>query len=808
MTQATLNASATTAPAAPRPRFKYLNNVYFQDGLLLTTLLSALLYLVLAVSMDAAGHVESGMGLVVPVTFGAIVLGTLMSYSRFDSFFALSHALFTGLALILFMMTRLPTAAEIAPFLDRGLPELQARAYFVLLRLLNWVDAAISGSASADNYVFIFEIAFLLWWLAFLGMWSILRYGYLWRAVVPAGLALVINAYYAPQPIWALLAIFSVLALFLLVRAHLAEQQLRWRDQRVHVTHEVGWDFARTGMTYSLIVLTLAWMAPGLGRNVQIRQMLAPLNERWEQTSQDINRLYQGLNRRELASNGTFGRSLTLGGERNVGDSLLFNVATAQGRYWRAVVFDTYTGKGWLNTNETQVLLPSLQPAPIADWSSRTPLTQTVTLMAPSGNVVFGVPDVRQLDMPVDVLISGVPAPGLAAPPLVEADADGVVAPSTVEFSMVRTRRQLESGDTYTLLSNVTDVSQLDMENAPTEYPPEIMDRYLQIPEDFSPRVTELAQSLTLTATTPYAKAKAIEDYLRTIPYDDAIAAPPPDADPIEYFLFTIREGYCDYYATSMAMMLRTQGVPARTASGYAEGIFDDESLLYFVSERDAHTWVEVFFPGLGWVEFEPTAAESPLNRPTGMEDPNATLMQENVEPTPDPNQPQRPDEPLPQQDPGAFDPGAQGEGSGGPAWWVWALLTPVVLIAGLLLIRRVQSSGPTAFTPDLPIILFERLQRWGARIGIAPQASETPYEQANAWSRRLPDGAPPIRRITRAYVLQRFGGRQPQPAPPVPGARQPGAEDWATLQPLFVRAWAERHLPFLRRRNVYDLEE
>ena len=188
MSQATLSAPS-------RPRFRYLNNVYFQDGLAATTLLSAFLFLVLAAAMDAAGHVPTGMGMVLPVTFGAVVLGALMSFSRFDSFFALSHALFTGLAFILVMMTRLPTSSEIAPFLDKGLPELQARAYFVLLRLLNWVDAAMSGSASADNYVFVFEIAFLLWWLSFLGMWSILRYGYLWRAVVPAGLAMVVNAY-------------------------------------------------------------------------------------------------------------------------------------------------------------------------------------------------------------------------------------------------------------------------------------------------------------------------------------------------------------------------------------------------------------------------------------------------------------------------------------------------------------------------------------------------------------------------------------------------------------------------------------
>src|SRR5690606_16953912 len=149
-----------SAPAAPasathsgsrRAAFRYTHNVYFQDGLWLTGVLGALVFIVLAVSLDAAGHVSSGMGTVVPVTFGALVLGALMSFSRFDSFFAFLHALFVGLAWILYLMTQLPSVDEIAPFLDRGLPELQARAYFVLLRLLNWVDAAINRTASADN---------------------------------------------------------------------------------------------------------------------------------------------------------------------------------------------------------------------------------------------------------------------------------------------------------------------------------------------------------------------------------------------------------------------------------------------------------------------------------------------------------------------------------------------------------------------------------------------------------------------------------------------------------------------------------
>jgi transglutaminase-like putative cysteine protease len=785
------------------PPTRYLDNVYFQDGLLVTAILGGLLFVILAISMDAAGHVSTGMSVVVPVTIGAVILATLMSFSRFDNFFALSHAFFTGLALVLFLMAGNATQTEIAPILDKGVPELQARTYFVLLRLLNWLDAAINRTASADNYVFIFEISLLLWWLAFLGMWSILRYGYIWRAVTPAAMVLVLNAYYAPQSVLGLLALFSLLALLLLTRTNLSEQQLRWRDQRVYVSQEIGWDFVRTGLTYSVIVLTIAWLAPGLGRSAQVRQLFAPINEQWEETSLDLNRLYQGLNRRAEPGSAAFGRSLSLGGERNVGDSLVFNVKTAAGRYWRAVVYDTYDGRGWLNTGETEIAFDAFQPVPIPAWDARAPVTQTITLMAPTGNVVFGAPDIRQMDLPIDVLAVDVPAPALEAPPLEDETL------STVEFSMVRARETLDIGDAYTLLSSATTVTELALENAGEEYPASIVDRFVQIPADFSPQVIALAQTLTVSATTSFAKAKAIESYLRTIPYNDAISAPPPDMDPLEYFLFDIREGYCDYYATAMAMMLRTLGVPARTASGYAEGVYDEESGLYYVTERDAHTWVEVFFPGLGWVEFEPTAAESPLNRPRGDEGASATIAEQQTQdqspqagPTGSPSDLNQPLSQFPEEG----DSFAADALADDPFWWLWVWLTPILLIVGLALLWRFRLAGPSAFTPDLPVILFDRLQRWAIRIGLSAQPTQTPYEQAHQWQQALPEGQQPISQITDSYVNFRFA----RPVATARDERQPvGVEvsAWRKLEPVLWKAWLRKLLPKPKNKiNPYEL--
>jgi hypothetical protein len=108
-----------------------------------------------------------------------------------------------------------------------------------------------------------------------------------------------------------------------------------------------------------------------------------------------------------------------------------------------------------------------------------------------------------------------------------------------------------------------------------------------------------------------YDKAKAIEAYLRNnYPYDLEVPAPPEDQDVADYFLFDLKKGYCDYYATAMVVLARASGVPARFVSGYSSGSYDAANAEYIVRELNAHSWAEVFFPEIGWVEFEPTASE------------------------------------------------------------------------------------------------------------------------------------------------------------------------------------------------------
>jgi transglutaminase-like putative cysteine protease len=133
---------------------------------------------------------------------------------------------------------------------------------------------------------------------------------------------------------------------------------------------------------------------------------------------------------------------------------------------------------------------------------------------------------------------------------------------------------------------------------------------YLELPP-MDPRVTNLAAQITGSVPTPYEKAAAIEEYLRT-KFAYTLEMVPTD-DPIPFFLFQRKKGHCEYFASAMAVMLRTQGIPSRIVNGFRNGELSDVTGSYIVRGRDAHSWVEAFIPGRGWVEFDPTPAAAPL---------------------------------------------------------------------------------------------------------------------------------------------------------------------------------------------------
>ncbi|HXC47009.1 MAG TPA: DUF3488 and transglutaminase-like domain-containing protein [Candidatus Sulfotelmatobacter sp.] len=142
---------------------------------------------------------------------------------------------------------------------------------------------------------------------------------------------------------------------------------------------------------------------------------------------------------------------------------------------------------------------------------------------------------------------------------------------------------------------------------AGTEYPEDIQSLYLQLPEKLDPRIPLLAQKITAAAGNPFDKSVVLENYLRRNFGYTLNLAGKPGADPLAQFLFVTKAGHCEYFSSAMAVMLRTLGIPSREVNGFLPGEFNDLAGDYIVRASDAHSWVEAYFPGSGWITFDPT---------------------------------------------------------------------------------------------------------------------------------------------------------------------------------------------------------
>jgi hypothetical protein len=141
---------------------------------------------------------------------------------------------------------------------------------------------------------------------------------------------------------------------------------------------------------------------------------------------------------------------------------------------------------------------------------------------------------------------------------------------------------------------------------AGTDYPADITNTYLQLPK-LDKRIPVLAQSITAQAQTPVDKAIVLENYLQTKYSYTLDLTGKPGGDPLAHFLFETRAGHCEYFASAMAVMLRTLGIPSREVNGFLPGEYNSLGGDYIVRASDAHSWVEAYFPGSGWVVFDPT---------------------------------------------------------------------------------------------------------------------------------------------------------------------------------------------------------
>ncbi len=273
-------------------------------------------------------------------------------------------------------------------------------------------------------------------------------------------------------------------------------------------------------------------------------------------------------------------------------DEIVMKVRSEESVPYRGVAFDDYNGKGWeISAGDTTEKLTS---------NNLRFDTFTATNTEPGEGPVREVSQVFYVEKDSSNIIFGAYRPETVFFPT-----------STIKidpYASLRAPYQIPEGSAYSVISSVPNASPAQLRSAGTVYPEEIADRYTQLPPTGLERTHALASRLTEGTTNPYDAVLRMNQYLKeTYPYDLSIPPQMEEMDAVEYFLFEQKRGYCEQFSSSLAVMARSLGIPARVATGYAPGEYNPFTGYYDVRASDAHAWVEIYFPGYGWSTFDPT---------------------------------------------------------------------------------------------------------------------------------------------------------------------------------------------------------
>jgi hypothetical protein len=272
----------------------------------------------------------------------------------------------------------------------------------------------------------------------------------------------------------------------------------------------------------------------------------------------------------------------------------------ADGVHWRGVVLTNFDGKRWFTPNHKQIVIPpdaggvyqlNAMDLPAGDFYQ---MHYTVLMEPIASDAIFIAPRVQTLQGRFANDTQRVGAN--SHPGFLLLDMTGSISNPLHNETKIR----------YDGTSALPIVPAAQLRIASSLFPEPVIVTYLQLP-DLDPRIKQLALQITAKALTEYDKASAIELYLKThYQYSLNLTGKQTD-DPLAYFLFTRRSGHCEYFAAAMTVMLRDVGIPARYVGGFLPGEYNDVGGDWIVRASDAHTWVEVFFPGYGWITFDPT---------------------------------------------------------------------------------------------------------------------------------------------------------------------------------------------------------
>lgn len=800
-----------------------------------TVLLLALNLMVVVWSVEQADWVPTPN--LVSLILLAMLVGLFLSRLPLWGVLVLPLGLLIGLGVIV---------AQITSFRAEGM-EL-ANAAELWQRLYLWYDAARTGSINIDREPFAFGLMVATWLAGYLAAWVFFRHRNFWGVFILGGAGLLSNLTYLPAEGSIYLGIYLLTALLLVARVQAVRRLREWRRLGFQADSHLSILSVSDSVLMAFAVLLIAFLLLPTGSFWQpahnvYEYMRSPL-VRFED---DFNRLFAGLPARRPLPYRIWGDVMAFQGTINPTTTPVLQVDSPVALYWKARSYGTYTPKGWVS--DDTVLQPTdwtprhAAPQP---YAQRFEVTHSVTLNYPTRNLFAGGQvlavnrevQIETYDSPQYALDFTGPPAVTAAPRLNIAalrlerelrqtgraasrarlaaavpagfqladvrrqggQVQGVVLAETLPeqpdtLSLRSAGREFKRGETYAVTTSVSQAEPEDLRLAGLDYPTWALAKYTQLPPELPQRVRDLGAELTAGVETPYDKAKAVEAYLKTLPYSLTMNPPPYNSDGVDHFLFNERRGYSEYFASAMTVLLRTQGIPARMVTGYTVGQQIPDEDIYIVADSNSHGWVEVFFPNYGWIGFEPTPGASipmaappviedkPLDFVLPAEDLDVPLCDDDeelddceeeflLEPTASPEQ-----ENLLVQWARQYLP------------WLGGVLAAAALIAALgwLFWRRYLT--PSSDPPTV----FRRLAFLGRLNAVGPAAWQTPYQYMQRLQGELPAHREPLSIIVNSYVRHRYGGKETSP------------EQAESL----TRAWLQVRRPLLfhlfRRRNRAD---
>ena len=728
----------------------------------------------MVVLMVALGSVVCGLayvardldaGLLLPVAAIGMLVGWGLAASQSPGWLASILASLSGVALILLRVGHLGGELAAAlwtllflpwsiwrwllggPPLDftptlLALAKLGTDAGALLARWGNWALTLVDGNPTFDPVAMALVWGLAIWTVAVWAGWKVRHHQPL-RGLTPAIALLVVTLYYVGVSAFSLLPLLgAMLWLIALIRQDARER--RWRASGVDFSRYIWADMVTRVATLSLALVVTAALMPSISVD-KIVEHVERLTEEWGETESVGESL--GLDAQpDPKTAGSSGvhvaglpRSRQIGSGPELSRRVVMAIRTNDLRpglpeptrhyYWRSITYDRYNGHGWSTSQTEMVAYKTDEPATSEDVPFHRIVRQEVRVLGDLGERLH---------------VTGV---------LITTDQDYRVAWRSPGDAFGATTK----ATAYRADSLVPVVSEGQLRSAGSDYPAWVRDRYLALPDTMPARVLALARDLTAAEPTPYGRTRAIETYVRAFPYTLDVPAPPFDREVVDYFLFDLQKGYCDYYATTMAVLARAAGLPARLVVGYTSGTYDAANVHYIVTEANAHTWVEIYFPEYGWVEFEPTGSRPAIER-----------LSES-----------RPIE-WPEEE--LLEPGETLEPAA--AWWTrlgWLLWLglpgglALLVLAGVVWsaaedwwLRHLKPAAAAA-------MLYRRLQRHGRRLAVPMRAGDTPYEfaasltgwvadlaQKGRWSEVLPPAVQEVRQLTGLYVQASYSSHLP----------------------------------------------